>query len=243
MALDPGPSRWALPDPGAAPTGQELLSVGADLAPATLLAGYRAGMFPMPYRGSLAWLSPDPRGVMPLPDFRASRSLRRSARNFRISVDQRFDEVLDLCADPARPGSWITREYAAAYRSLFALGWAHTFEVWSGEALVGGLLGVEVGGLFCGESMARRVTDASKAAVWATVSVLGGPDAAARVFDVQWLTPHLASLGAREIPRTEYLRRVAAALALPPVIRPMPPIPAAGVLAGLAPARAVARRR
>jgi leucyl/phenylalanyl-tRNA--protein transferase len=243
LAIDPGPCRWALPDPRAAPPGQELLSVGADLAPATLLAGYRAGMFPMPHRGTLAWLSPDPRGVLPLSDFHASRSLRRSARNLRISVDQRFEEVLDLCADPVRPGSWITRDYAAAYRSLFALGWAHTVEVWRGEALVGGLLGVEIGGLFCGESMARRATDASKAAVWATVSVLGGPDAAERLFDVQWLTPHLASLGAREIPRAEYLTRLAAALALPPAIRPMPPVPAAAVLAGFAAARAGERRR
>jgi leucyl/phenylalanyl-tRNA--protein transferase len=207
--------------------------VGADLAPATLLAGYRGGMFAMPSRGTLAWLSPDPRAVLPLADFRASRSLRRSARSFRVSIDEQFDAVLDLCADPARPGGWITREYAAAYRSLFALGWAHTVEVWRGEELVGGLLGVEIGGLFCGESMVRRVTDASKVALWATVSALrGGADTAERVFDVQWSTPHLASLGVVEVDRADYLSRLPAALDLPGLLRPMPPTPAPVVLDG-----------
>lgn len=218
--------------------------MGADLAPATLLAGYREGMFAMPYRGTLAWLSPDPRGVLPLADFRASRSLRRSARSLRVSIDEQFDAVLDLCADPARPGHWITREYAAAYRNLHALGWAHTVEVWRGEALVGGLLGVEIGGLFCGESMVRRVTDASKIALWATVSALrGGRDADQRVFDVQWSTPHLASLGVVEVARADYLARIPAALDLPGLLRPMPPTPAAVALDGFGPVTEVAPRR
>jgi leucyl/phenylalanyl-tRNA--protein transferase len=219
-----------MPDAGAAPAGREALAVGADLAPATLLAGYRGGLFPMPYRKRLAWLSPDPRGVLPLHGLHVARSLRRSARGTSVSVDQAFEEVLQLCADPDRPGAWITGEYAAAYRSLHALGWAHSIEVWRERRLIGGLFGVELGGLFCGESMARRATDGSKLALWATVSLLTAADAGQRVFDVQWVTPHLASLGAVEVARSDYLASLAAALALPPRLGSMAAVPAGQLL-------------
>lgn len=219
-----------MPDAAAAPAGREALAVGADLAPATLLAGYRGGLFPMPYRRRLAWLSPDPRGVLPLPGLHVARSLRRSARGTDVSVDQAFEEVLQLCADPDRPGAWITGEYAAAYRSLHALGWAHSIEVWRERRLIGGLFGVEVGGLFCGESMARRATDGSKLALWAAIRLLAGVDADQRVFDVQWVTPHLASLGAVQIARSDYLASLPAALALPPRLEPMTAVPADHVL-------------
>ena len=223
MPTDPGPSRWALPDPGLAPGGEEVLGVGADLAAATLLSGFRSGLFPMPHGRRLAWFSPDPRGVLPLARFHVSRSLRRSSRAFGVSVDRAFEGVLAGCSDPGRSGAqWITRPYRAGYRELHDLGWAHSVEIWRGDALVGGVLGVEIGGLFCGESMFHRDTDASKAALWATVATLSAADAAERVFDVQWLTPHLASLGAIEVPRATYLAALPAALRCRPLIRPAP---------------------
>ncbi len=220
-----------MPDAASAPGGQEVLAVGADLAPATMLAGYRSGLFPMPYRRRLAWLSPDPRGVLPMDRLHVSRSLRRSARGVVVSVDQAFEDVLQMCADPARSGAWITPDYAAAYRALHALGWAHAVEVWREGHLIGGLLGVEVGGLFCGESMARRATDGSKLALWATVSLLGGAGEPGRIFDVQWVTPHLATLGATAVGRRDYLAALPAALALPPRLRSMPKVPGGHVLA------------
>jgi leucyl/phenylalanyl-tRNA--protein transferase len=221
-----------MPDPGTVPAGQEAVAIGADLAPATLLAGYRRGLFPMPYDHRLAWLSPDPRGVLPVDGLHVARSLRRSARGVEVSVDQAFAEVLQMCADPARPGAWITADYAQAYRGLHDLGWAHSIEVWRERRLIGGLLGVEIGGLFCGESMARRATDGSKLALWATVSLLSGPDAAERVFDVQWLTPHLASLGAVEVSRADYLAALPTALARPARLEPLTLTPADQVLPG-----------
>jgi len=232
VPLDPGPARWSLPDPGLAAPGREIVAVGGEVDPATLLAGYRNGMFPMYERRRLFWFSPDPRGVLPLAGFHASASLRRSAVKFAVSVDRAFTAVLRHCADPARPGAWITSRYAQAYQVLHALGWAHSVEVWRGDELAGGLLGVEVGGLFCGETMFHRVTDASKTAVWATVRMLGADgEAAGRMFDVQWSTPHLPSLGVIEWPRQRYLAALPGALALPPALQPSPRIPARDALA------------
>ena len=179
---------------------------------------------PLTQRGPIAWWSPDPRGVLDLADFRPSRSLRASCRRFEISVDTAFDEVVEACADPRRPGGWIRRDIKDAYRELHRLGWAHSVEAWRGGALAGGLYGVAIGGLFAGESMFHRETDASKVALVALVDRLRAAcdadrsaDAATadRLLDVQWATPHLVSLGVREIPRTEYLDRLRGALTLP----------------------------
>jgi len=215
------PRAWRFPPAeGAGPDG--LVAVGADLEPATLLTAYRSGIFPMPVDGHLGWWSPDPRCVLPLDGLRVSASLRRATRRFEVRVDTAFAEVIDGCADPARPGSWITPEIRAAYIRLHELGIAHCVEAWSGDSLVGGLYGVAVGGLFAGESMYHRVRDASKVALVGLADLLsdpdGGPAAAARagrLLDVQWQTDHLASLGAVEIPRRRYLRRLAIALLLP----------------------------
>lgn len=227
MPVDPGDCGWRLPDPADAAPGEDLIAVGADLEPATLLAGYRAGLFPMPQRRRLLWFSPDPRGVLPLGGLHVSRSLRRSARRFDVSIDCAFEEVLDGCAAPGRPGGrWITRAYRRAYASLHAMGWAHSVEVWSAGELAGGLLGVEIGGLFCGETMFHRITDASKVAVWATVSALAQGGADHRVFDIQWQTPHLGTLGAVEVSRSDYLAALPAALALPPSLSRRPAAPA-----------------
>jgi leucyl/phenylalanyl-tRNA--protein transferase len=158
---------------------------------------------------------------MPLDGLVVSRSLRRSVRRFEVTVDLGFAEVMTACADRRRPGGWIDDSFIAAYTRLHELGWAHSIEVWSRESadaarvprLVGGLYGIAVGGLFAGESMFHRVRDASKVALVATVERLrrGG----CTLFDVQWRTEHLASLGAVAIPRDDYLRRVAAAIARP----------------------------
>ena len=196
------------------------MGVGADLEPGTILAAYRSGLFPMPVDdGLLAWWSPEPRGVLPLDGLRISRSLRKSCARFEVRVDTAFPEVVAACADRSRVGHWITDEIAAAYVRLHRLGWAHSVEAWSYDdgQLAGGLYGIATGGLFAGESMFHRRTDASKVALVALVDMLGGAAGAAegRLLDVQWRTDHLASLGVVEVDRATYRRRLARALALP----------------------------
>jgi leucyl/phenylalanyl-tRNA--protein transferase len=197
-----------------------VVGVGADLEPGTLLQAYRSGIFPMPVSAGgdelLAWWSPDPRGVLPLDGLRVSRSLRRSCARFEVRVGTAFEAVIDGCADPSRAGRWITPSVRDAYVRLHRLGWAHSVEAWDGSGLAGGLYGVAVGGLFAGESMFHRRTDASKVALVGLVERLRRGGAA--ILDVQWVTPHLRSLGAVEVPRAEYLERLAEA-----VRRPLPP--------------------
>jgi len=178
-------------------------------------------MFPMPLHVGreevLAWWSPDPRGVLPLDGLRTARSLRRSCARYRTTVDVAFEDVIDACADPSRPGGWISDAIRAAYVELHRLGWAHSIEAWDEDGeLAGGLYGVSIGALFAGESMFHRRTDASKVALVQLVAMLAGNENA--LLDVQWVTPHLATLGAVEIPRTTYLARLRRA-----VQAPMPP--------------------
>jgi len=208
---EPPPSRFILPDPSMAGR-EDAIAVGGDLAPGTVLQAYRRGMFPMHTPdGMLTWWSPWRRGILPLDGLKTSRSLRRSVRRFQVSHDVAFDLVVEACADPGRPHGWITDEIKAAYGELHRLGWSHSIEVWDSEGeLVGGLYGVAIGGLFAGESMFHRATDASKVALVHLVERMraGG----ATLLDVQWSTDHLESLGAVEIPRLDYLRRLAKAL-------------------------------
>jgi len=217
MAIEPPPCAWRFP-PADVAGDDGLLALGADLEPGTLLAAYRAGIFPMPITGvpELAWFSPDPRGIVPLAEFAPGRSLRRAVRRFRVTADRAFDDVVAGCADPRRPGGWISPAIRAAYGRLHALGWAHSIEVWDADGtLAGGLYGVEIGGLFAAESKFHVRTDASKVALAALVERLrdaGG----ARLLDVQWTTPHLLALGARDVARADYLRRLRGALAAPP---------------------------
>jgi leucyl/phenylalanyl-tRNA--protein transferase len=238
--VEPPRTGWRLPDLRRLTRdddGHDLLAVGADLQPGTLLAAYRCGLFPMHVtlpvqhddgeevedvvvpsgseeRSTIGWWSPDPRGVLPLSELRVSRSLRQSIRRFRWSVDQAFDDVVAGCADRGRADGWINDEIAEAYGQLHALGWAHSIEVWAEDELVGGLYGVAIGGLFAGESMFHLVPDASKVALVHLVRELAS-DGRERLLDVQWVTPHLASLGAVEIPREHYRRRLERALELP----------------------------
>ncbi len=219
MPVEPPPTTWELP-PAESADERGVVGVGADLAPGTLLAAYRSALFPMPVEGGLlAWWSPDPRGVIPLDGLRVSRSLRRSVGRYQLTVDRDFPAVIAACAEPDRPHGWIDDDVQAAYLRLHDLGWAHSVEAWDGGELAGGLYGVAIGGLFAGESMFHWETDASKVALVHLVDQLraGG----ASLLDVQWTTPHLVSLGAVDIPREEYQRRLADALRhpLPPVFR------------------------
>lgn len=211
MPIEPPPSPWVFPPlDGADPDGP--VAIGADLEPGTLLAAYRHGLFPMPVgrRGRLGWWSPDPRGVLPVEHFHRSRSLTRSMRHFELRLDTVFDTVVRSCGDPGRPHGWITPAIVAAYSRLHELGWAHSIEIWHDGELAGGLYGINIGGFFAGESMFHHVTDASKAAVAGLVEVMS--DTPGALIDVQWSTPHLASLGVVEIPRSTYLERLVAAV-------------------------------
>lgn len=226
-AVEPPPSRWAFPDGSDALAAialsagnrrSEVIGVGADLEPGTLLAAYRAGVFPMPARrGIVAWWSPDPRGIIPLGanGLRVSRSLRSSCRRFEIRVNTAFDEVIASCADRRRPGAWIDRDIVDAYTRLHAMGWVHSVEAWDDAGvLAGGLYGVAVNGLFAGESMFHRRTDASKVALVGVVDILRSCPGEGRILDVQWATPHLSSLGAAEVSRPRYHQLLERALTL-----------------------------
>jgi leucyl/phenylalanyl-tRNA---protein transferase len=213
VPVEPPPSAWQLPPPESA-DAHGLVGVGADLAPGTLLAAYRHGLFPMPIaRRRLGWFCPDPRGVLPLDAIRVSRSLRKSLSAFEIRIDTAFVEVVNACANPSRPNGWITNEIVAAYTALHNLGWAHSVETWSDGRLAGGLYGVAINGLFAGESMFHRANDASKVALVALAQHLNSRGFT--LLDVQWCTAHLESLGAVALPRREYLDRLAAALRVP----------------------------
>jgi leucyl/phenylalanyl-tRNA--protein transferase len=213
VPIAPPPSRWSFP-PATSAGPSEVVGIGADLEPGTVLAAYRAGIFPMPVDSRhLGWWSPDPRGIIPLDGLQVSRSLRRACRRFEIRIDTSFRAVAEACAAPGRPGAWITKPILDAYTELHRLGWAHSVEAWAGDGLAGGLYGVAIGGLFAGESMFHRDTDASKVALVALVELLG--KGSGRLLDVQWVTSHLASLGAVAISRLEYLTRLQEALLLP----------------------------
>jgi leucyl/phenylalanyl-tRNA--protein transferase len=212
VPVEPLPSRFTLPDPKT--VEGDVVAVGGDLAPGTILQAYRQGMFPMNLPdGHLGWWSPVDRAIIPLHGLRITRSLRQSTRRYMVSVDEDFPTVIETCADIDRPHGWITDEFIDAYTRLHDLGWAHSIEVWDREGgLVGGLYGVAIGGLFAGESMFHLARDASKVALVHLVVILnrGGS-----LLDVQWQTPHLESLGAVVIGRDEYLRRLPEALAAP----------------------------
>lgn len=213
--MEPPPTRWRFPDPTDA-DDSGVVGLGADLEPGTLLAAYRRGLFPMPLHrdGPMAWWSPDPRGILPLDRLRVSRSLRRSCTRYDVRVDTAFEDVVAACSAPGRPGGWITADIRRAYSRLHELGWAHSIEVWDADGLAGGLYGVAIGGLFAGESMFHRRTDASKVALVALVEHLReGADG--RLLDVQWATDHLTSLGAVAVPRARYRELLVDALELP----------------------------
>jgi leucyl/phenylalanyl-tRNA--protein transferase len=191
-----------------------LLCVGGDLSVERLLEAYRRGIFPWFSTGQpILWWSPDPRTVLYPGEFKVSRSLGKTLRNrgFRTTVDQAFEQVMERCADPAlRPeGTWISPQMHAAYRRLHELDYAHSFETWEGDQLVGGLYGVALGRVFFGESMFSVARDASKVALHALVQASLAQNV--RLIDCQVDSEHLRSLGARSVPRREFMRELAAA--------------------------------
>lgn len=185
------------------------------LHPDVIEYAYRRGCFPMPHpdTGEVLWFDPDPRTIIPLDGFHASRSLARSRRNcgYRITFDEAFMDVVVGCA--GRPETWINEEFKHMYQTMFQRGIAHSVEVWKGSELVGGVFGLNFNGVFNGESMFSRARDASKLALWALVEAMrcGG----LQLLEVQFMTPHLASLGAVGIPAVRYHKLLAAALLEP----------------------------
>lgn len=199
----------------AEPDEDGVLAIGGDYSVPRLLAAYQGGIFPWStWRGRITWHSPDPRFVLLPENFRVPKSLARTLRKrpFRITVDRAFDLVIAACATVPRPdgGTWINRRLRAGYEAFHRAGRAHSAEAWQDGELVGGLYGVSVGGVFCGESMFSLVPDASKC-VFATLApalfAAGCP-----MIDCQTPSAHLARFGAAPMPRDEYLRRLATAV-------------------------------
>ena len=198
------------PAEAAEPNG--LIGYGGDLEPERLILGYQRGIFPWYSEGQpILWFSPDPRYVIDVKDFRLQRSLKKVVKQgrFEIRINTAFDEVIDKCSKITRPkqfGTWITGDMRASYKELNRLGYAHSFEAWQDDKLVGGLYGVLFGGVFAGESMFADVSNASKVAfVWAAKQLeLWGVE----LIDCQVYTEHLERFGAKDIPRSEYLKRL-----------------------------------
>ena len=211
-----GESIWEFPAKENWPR-HDVVGRGADLQPETLIYAYRHGVFPMVSSDlkdpttNLLWWSPQMRAIIPLNGLVTTRSMRRSARKFEIRVDTNFEHVMRNCAAPHRDNGWITEEFIEAYLRLHQLGWAHSIEVIDENGfLAGGLYGVRIGGFFAGESMFHLVRDASKVALMALVDLMRSSNMS--LLDVQWLTPHLESLGAVAIKRDQYLRLLATAV-------------------------------
>lgn len=195
-----------------------LVGVGGALTPDTLVRAYSEGVFPWYSPGDpILWWSPDPRAVIELDGLHVSRRLARTIRSgkFRVTVNTRFVDVMRACGEERPEGTWVTVEMLAGYQRLHELGHAHSVEVWNGGDLAGGIYGVAVGGLFAGESMFHRVTDASKVALVALVERLRGRGYA--LFDVQMTTEHTERMGAVNITRAEYLGRLGKAVRMPGV--------------------------
>lgn len=210
-----------MPSPFGPPAGwreDDLIGVSREFDADLTLAAYAAGVFPMPAPSRLmGWYSPLRRGILPLEGLKISRSLRKMSHRYEVRIDTAFAAVLDGCADRRRPNGWIDRRIRRVYAELHERGVVHSVEAWTLEGeLAGGLYGVSLGGLFAGESMFHRPDlgrDASKVALIGLVEFLtAAGDAGDRLIDVQWVTPHLATLGVVEVPREEYLARLDAAL-------------------------------
>lgn len=182
------------------------------LQPQVLLRAYAMGIFPMAdHAGDIAWYSPDPRAVIELDRFKIPRSLRQRMRKggYEVGIDRVFEQVIRRCAD-REEGTWISEDIVKAYCRLHEVGYAHSVEIFRDARLAGGLYGVSIAGLFCGESMFTIVTDSSKLALVALVEHMRKQGMT--LLDIQFMTPHLARFGAREIPRSEYLKRLEQAL-------------------------------
>ncbi|MGI9319460.1 MAG: leucyl/phenylalanyl-tRNA--protein transferase, partial [bacterium] len=188
-----------------------LLAMGGDLSPERLLLAYKSGIFPwFNYGDPILWWSPDPRCVIFPDQFIPSRSLKKTIRNrgYRFTLDTAFDQVIQRCAGvrKGQPGTWITKDMQKAYAKLHALGIAHSAEVWEQDSLIGGLYGVALGSIFFGESMFSTKSDASKVALACLIEKLVAWKFT--LIDCQVSSPHILSLGAVEIPRTVFMKRL-----------------------------------
>lgn len=213
MNLPPSSCRWNFPAPHEW-GDDDVVCIGADLEPDTLLYAYSHGLFPMfvdTKHEALGWWSPVERGIIPLDRFHTSRSLRRSARRFTVTVDSDFPQVMEACATSHATGNWIDDAFIGAYGALHRLGHAHSVEVWNEQgALVGGLYGVRINKFFAGESMFHKETDASKVALAHLVELMRLEGMT--LLDTQWCTDHLASLGGISVPRGQYQEMLARAV-------------------------------
>ena len=217
LNIEDGPA--SLPDPDRAlsePNG--LLAAGGSLAPEWLLASYRKGIFPWFEEGQqILWWSPDPRTVLEPNSLKVSRSLRKRIRRseFTVTADTAFAAVISACSKPRRytDATWITPQMQSAYIRLHETGWAHSFEAWKEDELVGGLYGIGIGQVFFGESMFAATTDASKVAFWHAVRFL--MNEGCELIDCQLSSEHLSSLGAIPVPRQEFLNQLQRLIADP----------------------------
>lgn len=201
----------SFPDPLRHTSEEGIVAYGGDLSPSRLMLAYRMGIFPWySVNDPILWWSPNPRLILELDDFKLNRSLRKKIPQFEIRFDSAFSEVIRECATAPRRGqngSWIVPEMIEAYENLHALGYAHSVETYQNGVLVGGLYGVSLGKVFCGESMFAKVSDASKVALAVLVEYLKRLEF--DFIDCQVPTEHLKSLGAKEISRTVFLERLA----------------------------------
>jgi leucyl/phenylalanyl-tRNA--protein transferase len=209
---------FPFPSPDQA-THEGIVGVGGNLSPGMLLSAYSQGIFPwFSRRDPILWWSPDPRCILLPHEFHLSRSMKKllAKRPFEVTIDSRFADIIGHCSRVPRKGqlgTWITEDMIHAYVKLHELGYAHSFEVWRRSELVGGLYGVSLGSAFFGESMFSTESNASKTAVAALVAFTGAR--AVSIIDCQNPTPHLASLGARTVPRSRYLKLLKTALKSP----------------------------
>ena len=202
-------------------TWPKLTSFGSNWNPETLLTAYQAGLFPMPYEidgqeSAIGWWSPQPRAIFHPGEIHVSRSLRAAQKKFRVTIDLDFEAVIRACGNPNRASGWINEDVISAFLTLHNLGIAHSIEVWDKDnQLAGGLYGLELGGLFAGESMFHVTKNASKVAL-AHLAVLLD-DGNGRLIDTQWMTSHLQSMGAKPIDRVEYCQKLPKLLAIEPL--------------------------
>ena len=202
-------------------TWPKLTSFGSNWNPETLLTAYQAGLFPMPYEidgqeSAIGWWSPQPRAIFHPGAIHVSRSLRAAQSKFRVTVDLDFEAVIRACGNPNRVSGWINEDVISAFVTLHNLGIAHSIEVWDkGEQLAGGLYGLELGGLFAGESMFHVAKNASKVALAHLGDLLD--DGTGRLIDTQWMTSHLESMGAKPMSRQDYCQKLPQLLEIEPL--------------------------
>ena len=203
-------------------TWPKLTKFGSTWDPEILLTAYRTGLFPMPYEidgqeSAIGWWSPEPRAVFYPDEIHISKSMKSAMKKFQVTVDENFEAVIRACGNPERESGWINENVVSAFTALHRIGVAHSIEVWDLDGkLAGGLYGLELGGLFAGESMFHSTTNASKVALIHLAGLLN--DGLGRVIDTQWMTDHLKSMGAKPINRKEYCQNLPKLLEIAPIL-------------------------